>query len=98
MFDEVHGDRVPWFLWNRELLQSSVWLVSRSLGSPTSRARPAVVLDKTPDTGPRILASDEFECLVEAEVTRQWVVMLVSEHSESEVGRVWNIDSVVEEK
>ena len=44
--------------------------MAQSLRSPTSRARPAVVLNKTPDAGPYILVSDEFEYLVEAEVTR----------------------------
>ena len=53
LLDEVHGDGVPGLLGDRELLESSVWLVPGRLGSLTSRAGLAIVLDKPADSGLR---------------------------------------------
>ena len=98
MLDEVHGDGVPRFLRDRELLESSVRLVSRGLGSPAGRTRLTVVLDESPDTGPGILSSHQLEGLVETVMSGERVVVLVPEYAESEIGDVQNVNPVVEEK
>ena len=98
MFDKIHGDGVPWFLRNRELLKSTVGLVAWCLGSPTSRARPAVVLDKLSDTWPCIISTNKIQSLVEGVMTGERMVVLVSEDTESEVGVIWNINAIVQEE
>ena len=98
MFDEVHGDQIPWLLQDQELLQSSIWLMAQRLGSPASRTRLAVVLDEPTNTGPRILASEELESLVKAVVTCEGVVVLVTENSEPEFGNVGDVDAIIEKE
>ena len=89
---------VPGLLGNRELLKSSVWLVPGHLGSFTSRAGLAIVLDKPADSGPRILSSDELQRLVKAIMTRKRMIMLVTEDAESEIGVVGDVDAIIEEE
>ena len=72
--------------------------MARCLGSPANRTRFTVVLDEASNAGPRILVSNEVECLVEAIVLGERIVVLVSEHSEPEVRVVGNIDAVVEKE
>ena len=98
LLDEVHGDGVPGLLGDRELLESSVWLVPGCLGSLTSRAGFAIVLDKPADSGPRILSSDELQRLVKAIMTRERMIMLVTENAESEIGVVRDVDAIIEEE
>jgi hypothetical protein len=98
MFDEVHGDRVPRAGRDRKLLEESVGFVARSLRSFARCARIAVVLYEVSHVRPGILPSDKFQCLVLAEVSRYRVVVLVVKHPKSEVGNVWNINSVIEKQ
>ena len=98
LLDEVHGDGIPRLLGDRKLLESSVWLVSRCLGSLTSRARLAIVLDKPAYSGPRILSANEFQRLVIAIMTRKRMIMLVTEDTESEIGVVGDVDAIIEEE
>ena len=98
LLDEVHGDGVPGLLGDRELLESSVWLMPGCLGSLTSRARLAIVLDKSADSGPRILSPDKFQRLVKAIMTRERVIMLITENADSEVGDVGNVDAIIEKQ
>ena len=72
--------------------------MARCLGSPANCTRFTVVLNKASDVRPRILTLNEVECLVEAVVLRERIVMLVPEHSKSEVKGVRNVDVVVEKK
>ena len=98
MFDEVYEDRVPWLLWNRELLQSSVWLIARCLRSPANHTRFTVVLNEALNARLRILTLNEVECLIKVVVSGERMIMLVPEHSEPEVGVVRNVDAVVEKE
>ena len=98
MLDEIHGDGIPRLLGDRKLLESSIWLVSRCLGSLTSRAGLAIVFDKPADSGPRILSSDELQRLVKAIMTRKRMIMLVTENAESEIGVVGDVDAIIEEE
>ena len=98
LLDEVHGDGILGLLGDRELLKSSVWLVPGRLGSLTSRAGLAIVLDKPADSGPRILSSDELQRLVKAIMTRKRMIMLVTEDAESEIGVVGDVDAIIEEE
>ena len=98
LLDEVHGDGVPGLLGDRELLESSVWLGPGRLGSLTSRAGLAIVLDKPADSRPRILASDELQRLVKAIMIRERMIMLVTENAESEIGVVGDVNVIIEEE
>ena len=55
----------------------------------------AEVFDHSPEIRPDVLATDELNGFVLSEVTRQDVIMIVLDDSESEVRRVWYIDSIV---
>jgi hypothetical protein len=35
LFDEIHGDRIPWLFWYQKLLQEAVWLVTLWFGAHT---------------------------------------------------------------
>ena len=98
LFDEVHGDGVPGLLGNRGLLESSVWLVPGCLGSLTSRAGLAIVLDKFADFGPRILSPNELKRLVKAIMTCERMIMLVTENVKSEIRVVGDVDAIIKEE
>ena len=77
------------------MLQESVGSVTLWLGSHTSGAGLAVVLDKGSEEWPCIVVTDELKGLVLAEVSRDWVVVFVKEDAESEIIGVGNEDSVL---
>lgn len=58
LLDEIHGDGVPRFVGDRELLEGSVGLVTRSFRTSTSSTGTDVVFDEGADTGPGVIASD----------------------------------------
>ena len=95
-FDEVHGYGFPRSRRNRELLKGAVWFVSLRFRSHTSRARLAVVLDVFAHIRPRIFLSNEFQGLVLAWVSAEYVVVLVSEYAESKVVFFWYVDAAIE--
>ena len=55
----------------------------------------AEVFDHSPEIRPDVLAMDELNGFVLSEVTRQDVIMVVLDDSESEVCRIQYIDSIV---
>ena len=55
----------------------------------------AEVFDHSPEIRPDILATDELNGFVLSEVIRQDVIMIILDDSESEVRRIWYIDSIV---
>ena len=72
--------------------------MARCLGSPANYTKFTVVLDEASDARPYILASNKVECLVEAVVPEEQIVVLIPEHSKSKVKVVGNIDAVVEKE
>ena len=68
------------------------------LGTLANRTRLAIVLDKPADSGPRILSSDELQRLVKAIMTREQMIMLVTENAESEIGVVGDVDAIIEKE
>ena len=78
LFDEVHGDGVPWLIRDGELLESSVGTMTRGFRTATSSTRFDIVLHEGADSGPSILAADKFQSLVDAKVTGERVVMLIA--------------------
>ena len=95
-FDEVHGYGFPRSRRNRELLKGAVWFVSLRFRSHTSRARLAVVLDVFAHIRPRIFLSNEFQGLVLAWVSAEYVVVLVSEYPKPKVVVVRYVDAAIE--
>ena len=95
LFDEVHGDGVPWLIGDRELLESSVGAMTRGFRMVTSSTGFDIVLHEGVNSGPSVLAADKFQSLVDAKVTRERVVMLIAEDSEPEVSIVRNVDAIV---
>ena len=65
--------------------------MSRRLGPLAYGASIAVVLDEVPHTRPYILPTNEFHSLVLAEVPQEWMVALVLENSQVQVGDIRNI-------
>ena len=55
----------------------------------------AEVFDHSPEIRPDILAMNEFNGFVLSEVTRQDVIVIVLNDFESEVHRIWYIDSII---
>ena len=60
--------------------------------------RITIVFDEGSHSGPGILTSDEVQCLVLSEVSRDWMVMLVLENLQPKIRKIRNIDPVVEVK
>ena len=65
------------------------------LGSHTSGAGLAVVLDEGTEEWPSVVITDELKGLVLAEVSRDWVVMFVEKDAELEIIGVGDEDSVL---
>ena len=64
----------------------------------TSSTRLAILLNEVAHTRPSILALDKTNSLILTGVSSEYVVMLMAEDSETEVGGVGNVDtSIVEE-
>jgi hypothetical protein len=95
MFDEVHGYGIPWPGRYRKLFEKSVWFMAGRLGPLARSTRVAIVLDEVPHTWPYIFPSNEFHSLVLAEVSRKWVIVLVLENAQAQVGYVRNVYSIV---
>ena len=93
--DEVHGNGVPRMDRNQELLYCSVGLMSRSLGALTRSARATIVLDKGAEVRPGELPLDEGEGLVDAIMSHEQVIVLVTEDTKSEVVEIWNINFAI---
>ena len=60
-----------------------------------SRAGITEVFDHGPEIRPYILAMNKFNGFVLSKVARQDVIVIILNDSESEVRRIWNIDSIV---
>ena len=56
LFDEVHGDGVPWALRDRELLETAVGLMTTGLVTPTDNAGLYVLPDVASEVGPVVLS------------------------------------------
>ena len=55
----------------------------------------AEVFDHSPEIRPDILAMDELNGFVLSKVTRQDVIVIVLNDFESEVRRIWYVDSII---
>ena len=53
------------------------------------------MFDHSPEIRPDILAMNEFDGFVLSEVTRQDVIVIILNDFESEVRRIWYIDSII---
>ena len=59
------------------------------------RSGVAEVFDHSPEIRPDVLATYEFNGFVLSKVTRQDVIMIILNDFESEVSRIWYIDSII---
>ena len=64
----------------------------------TSSTRLAILLNEVTHTRPSILALDKTNSLILTGVSSKYVVMLMAEDSEMEVGGVGNVDTSIVEK
>ena len=94
-FNEVHRDGVPRTFGDRQLSKKSVRFVTLGFCTHTSSTRLAVVLDIFSESRPSVFSKDETCCFVLTRVTRENVIVLVTEDFETEVVRVRNVDEVV---
>lgn len=98
LFDEVHGDGVPWLLRNRKLLQETIRTMTRSLRTSTGCTGANVVFYESPDLWPCIFATNELQGTILSEMSCSRMVMKCPEYTESEVISFWDIDAIVLEK
>ena len=85
LFDEVHGDGVPRFLWNRKLLECAIGFVTTVFGTHTGSTGSEVVLNEGAEVWPEILLTNEGEGLVLSIMSSKNMVMLVLENAEMEI-------------
>jgi hypothetical protein len=97
LFYEVHGDRIPWLVWDWELLDEPIRTMSFGFRSSTRRTRVAVIGSERAETGPDVFASYKFDCLVLSEVTGDRMIVLELEDSKAEIVGVQNINPIVQE-
>ena len=95
LFNEVHGDRVPWLQRDGELFQESVWLMPWNLCMHTSGAQGDILFDESPYSWPGVFIAYEFQGLVLSEMSGERVIMLVAKNMKAEVVGVRDIDMVV---
>ena len=95
VFDEVHGDGVPWKFRDQELFEETIRLVATRFSSSTDNARFTIVNDECTHFGPSVVAADELKSLVAAQVARKGVIMFVAEDTEPEVVLIGDVDTVV---
>jgi hypothetical protein len=92
---EIHRNGIPRLLGNGELFEETIGLVTLWLASHTSGAGLAILLDEGSDTWPSVISSDQLQGLVDPEVSREDVVVLVLKDAKSKVLSHRNISSVV---
>lgn len=92
MLNEVHGYGIPRTRRNRELFNQAVRLVSRGLRPPTGRTGGAEVNDELPDSGPSILATNEFRRFANPEVSSKEVIVFVLKDTQAEILRIRNVE------
>jgi hypothetical protein len=97
LFYEIHGDRIPWFVRDWELLDESIWTMSFGFRPSACGTGVAVIGSEGAETGPDIFMSYKFDCLVLSEVTGDRMIMLELEDSKAEIVGVQDIDPIVQE-
>ena len=95
MFDEIHGDGVPWVFRNWELFQQAIRLVMWNLGTGARGTRRDIILDKGVDAWPSVLSLDQVQSAGLTKMSREWVVMFVPQDPQMEVINVRDVDAVV---
>ena len=95
VFNEVHGNGVPWAFGDGELLEESVGFVSGCLGMLGGGTGVAEFLHKGPKVGPNIFLSDYCKGLVLSGMSGEDVIMVVLEDLESEVVCIGDINPIV---
>jgi hypothetical protein len=98
LLDEIHRDGIPWLLGNRELLESSIGFMTRSLGASAGGTRLYIVFDEGTDCGPSIIATNEFESSILAEVAGEGMIMMIAKNAEAEVIRLGDVDATIASK
>ena len=88
MFNEVHRNRIPGFLRNRELLQKSIRLVPRCFGPFASSAGFTEILNEGSEIRPYIFLMNCFKGLVLLEMSSKNMVMFVLKDLKLEVQNV----------
>jgi len=56
MLNEIHGNGVPWLLWDGKLFEQPIGMVVWCFGPSTESTRLDVRLDECPEARPSILA------------------------------------------
>ena len=95
VFDEVHGNGVPWAFGDGELFEESVGFVSGCLRMLASGTGVAEFLHEGPKVGPDVFPLDYRKSFVLSGVSREDVIMVILEDSESEVVHVRNVNPIV---
>ena len=95
LFDEVHGDGVPWAFRDRKLLETAVGLVTAGLVTPTDNAGLYVLPNETSEVRPVVFSRDDLESLVLTGMTGEWVVVLVAKNANAERVGSWDVDAVL---
>ena len=95
VFNEVHGNGVPWAFRDVELLKESIGFMSGCLGMLAGGTGVAEFLHEGPKVGPNIFPSDYCEGFVLSGMSGEDVIMVVLEDSESEDIRIWDVNLIV---
>jgi hypothetical protein len=98
LLDEIHRDGVPWLLGDRKLLESTIGFMTRGLGASASGTRLYIVLDEGTDCGPSVIATNEFESSILAEVAGEGMIMMIAKNAEAEVIRLGDVDAAIASK
>jgi hypothetical protein len=97
LFYEVHGDQIPWFVWDWKLLDEPIRTMSFGFCPSASRTGVAVIGSEGAETRPDIFTSYKLDCLVLSEVTGDRMIVLELEDSKVEIVGVWDINPIVQE-
>ena len=94
MFYEVHGDRVPWLGWDRQLFEFSIRLVAQCLGTCTVHTGGDIRFHHSSQAGPVEIPLDKVNGFHLPKVACCRVIVMIADNLEVEVLVVGDVETL----
>ncbi len=94
MFYEIHRDGVPWFDWDRQLFEFTIWLVVLCLGTCAVCTGVDVRFHHSSQAGPVEIPFDEVNGFHLPKVACHRVIMMITDNLEVKVLMVRDVESL----
>ena len=91
--NEIHRDGIPRTFGDGELLQQTVGLVTLGFSSHAGCTGLTILFYKFTESRPSIISENETSCFVLTRMSGEYVIVLVLQNTELEIGGVGNVDT-----